>query len=156
PCGGAGRPKALRASRANRAVSITAAMRASSSDCVRAMASPHAPAWPGRTENAKAAAPSIQSWLVGLACGPPAKGAPAPFRLRCCGLDRSDQRPCREGLAQADDATGLHGLLMRAFIVEGGHEDDRHRRTGFHELPAQLDTGHAAEVNVEHQTNRFA
>src|SRR5262245_28741666 len=85
------------------------------------------------------------------------KRAPAaPFRLRCRRLDRSDQRARREGLVQAGDATGLHGLLMRALVVECGHEDDRHRRTGLREPPPQLDAGHTAKMNVEYQTICFA
>ena len=73
-------------------------------------------------------------------------------RLRDCGVDRVHQLLRRERLAQAGDATHGQGLLTRDFVVQRRHEDDGKAGTFGVEMTAQLDPGHAAEMNIQQKT----
>src|SRR5450755_1920836 len=56
------------------------------------------------------------------------------------------------GLAEVSRAPRSFGVRARARIVVRGDEDDRNVPTLGRQLLGQFDTGHAAELDVEHQT----
>src|SRR5277367_278276 len=72
-------------------------------------------------------------------------------RLRRGPIDRVKQVTRRKRLQQISDAACPQRLPAHHLTIEGGHEDDRNRRTGSLESPPQFNSRHAAEVDIDEQ-----
>ena len=68
-----------------------------------------------------------------------------------CGLNCSKEGLSADGLAQKVDRSRLQCSLARGLIRVRGDEDERSVTAFRHEPTAQLDAGHAAELDVEHE-----
>ena len=78
-------------------------------------------------------------------------GAARARPLRRCLFDRADQQICDKGLMQIGGATRTLSLYSRGRVVKSSHENNRKLAAGYRQMPPQLDSGHATEMDVEEQ-----